>query len=171
MKKTLLMAVFLLATACAGKFEAQALKGTAALTVVTAYTHTYDFLESEEGTYQVCRDIIDKYKAEAENCLEGDPCQVDIENRAMEDCQNKLRETEKNFDTALSSLAMSVEIFELCLDAKDWKSADAINAMKNIYESLVNIIDLMKMMGVDIPKQLDEALKFIDGYIGSRGES
>jgi len=147
--KIIVVALFLtIASGCASMQVKKTLKTfnySVAVAVVDSYKGFYQFASSEEGTYQLCKSIIEKHKASG----------VYDEELAQKECKEKIKEIEDKFDKALSICANSLQLMETSLDIWDGiDKKDQIKIIMGVKDAVKNLIELFEEFGVPMPESL-----------------
>ncbi|MEW6587267.1 MAG: hypothetical protein AB1442_16870 [Nitrospirota bacterium] len=117
--------------------------------LVMTYQHVYKFIGTEDGTYVLCKDLLEKHEKEIR---EG----TYSEGMLRRDCADTVRIWEIRFDKILTAVALNLEVAEDLLAT--WKSADEekyIAVIGNLVMAFKNLLDFLKVSGVNLPDQLE----------------
>ena len=134
----------------AGQVKASLRHGNilAAKSLIAVYQESYDWLETEEGTYVFCKSEIPDAEDEAE---------------LIRNCEDKMAEFEKKFDRLLTSTALSLEVFEHSIDM--WDSIDdnaKLRAIGDILTAFKDVERLLREANVDVPGEVTEAMSWLE---------
>ncbi len=129
-----------------------------AVSVVETYRVFYDFIASEEGTYIICKKLIDEHKKQG----------IYDENLLQRQCEQRIAEVEKSFDNKLTIVASALEMFENSIDVwdkiEDKRKREIVGAVITAVDSLIEFLESLQ---IKIPDKLIDVLNYMNNLSGA----
>jgi len=148
-RRPLFLFVFLLVGCATFNTRVKQVNYAFAVAQVEVYKGFYDWIESEEGTYTICKPLLDQHTIKSPDGKEEiDPSYT--EDMLKKDCAELISKTESRFDRILSLCAMSSEMVEASIMA----GQDPTQAFLQLKQFLKELLDFLKNTGYKIDDKL-----------------